>query len=262
MNSISLYTPNTLQRWDLGANITNELHLTRIAASSQRSKEITLFTEEGDKVTISSAEQRQMGYSTYEAMSFRALFGTEENPAVVGDQLVRLQGERVEFETSGSLVISVEGDLNERELKDIKEALKIIDKLMRHVLTRGDISESIDKVLRLGSLDSISSIEANYQYERTMFIERDVVKEGTTYSSNELPEDIAEAGDNGLGLEDLSEQIKKIIVNSGVKPTQFVKPLKRLFSNIIKELRDDRPQNKPKIRLAKLMEKRLIQGLE
>ncbi len=263
MNAISPYAPNNLQRWDLDANIKsyNELQLTRIAASSQQSKEITLFTEEGDKVTISSAEQREMAYATYEAMFYQRLFNTNDNVAIVGDQLIKFHGESIEFKTSRSLNISVEGDLNEQELKDIKKALRIIDKIMRHILHKGDISEGIDKILMIGSLDSISSIEANYRYERAILIERDTIEEVNTYSAYELPEDTADTKADEPSLADLTEKIKQTVVNSGVKPTKFIKPIQRLFADIIKGLPENRPKNKPKIRLAKLIEKALIQEL-
>ncbi len=262
MNSINPYTSNSLQQWDLGAQIKNynELHLTRITASSQQSENITLLTQEGDKVTISAAQENQLSYETYEAIAKQATFGANGNKT--GEGFVRLQGEKLEWETSKNLSISVEGDLNKEELQDIRKALNFIDKIMKHILYGKGLPKGLGKALMLGGLDSLSSIEADYGYTRAVSLEESIAKEVNTTSLSGLPNDIAPAVDNEPGLKNLTDQMGEIITNSGVKPSKFIKPINGLFSNIIKGLPKNGPLHRPKVRLAKLIKEELIHRIE
>jgi len=264
MNSIDPYTASSLHPWDLGAQINNyhELHLTRIAASFQQSENITLFTQEGDRVTISGAEEKRISYETYEAIAGRAISGTKGNPAASGEGFFGFQGQRLELETSKSLSISVEGDLSEEELQDIRKALKVIDGIMKRVLYGKGLSEDMGRPLMLGELDSLSSIEANYGYTRVISLEEESAREVDLASLSGVSNDLAPTVDYHPELKSPTEQMGEVIANSGVKPSKFIKPIKGLFSNIIRGLPQDSPLHGPRVRLAKLIKGQLLHRIE
>jgi hypothetical protein len=50
--------------------------------------------------------------------------------------------------------------------------------------------------------------------------------------------------------------------SAGVKPAKIIKPLRTLFSEILKNLSSDEQWNQPKIELAKLIENKLVEKIE
>ena len=104
MNSINPYASNISQQPDFSANssIYNELLLTRIETSNQQNKDITIVTEEGDRVTISSSFQSQAVYSTYGVISQYTVSATSENLAMENTELAMFEGEKFEYENSGN----------------------------------------------------------------------------------------------------------------------------------------------------------------
>jgi len=128
MNSINPYATTISQQPDFSANsrIYNELLLTRIETSNQQNKDITIVTDEGDRVTISSSFQSQAVYSTYKGISQYTVSATSENLGMEKNQLTMFEGETFDYENDRNFSISVDGDLNKQELKSIKKAVKNI----------------------------------------------------------------------------------------------------------------------------------------
>jgi hypothetical protein len=260
MNSINPYTTTISQQPDFSANsrIYNELLLTRIETSNQQHKDITLVTEEGDRVTISSSFQSQAVYSTYEGISQYTVSATSENLGMEKNELAMFEGEKFDYETGRNFSISVDGDLNKQELKSIRKAVKTIDKIMTDILYGKNIPEGLAKAMEISNLSSIASLEANYQYEKTVLIEQTAIQEAVTYSKDGLAENIALPNNNELNIENPIDEMITAVKDSGVKPSKFIKPIKKLFANILNNLPDSDHQNKPKAHLAKLIGTDLI----
>ena len=263
MNSINPYATTISQQPDFSANIRiyNELLLTRIETSNQQNKNITLVTEEGDRLTISSSFQSQAVYSTYEGISQYTVSATSENLGMEKNELAWFEGEQFEYENDGNLTISVDGDLNKQELKSIKKAVKTIDKIMTDILYGKHIPEGLAKAIEINNLGSIASLEANYQYDKTVLVEQTAIQEAVTYSMDGLAEPIAPLNTNELPIENPIDEMITAVKDSGVKPSKFIKPVKKLFANILNHLPDSDPQNKPKAHLAKLMGTDLIERI-
>ncbi len=253
MNSINPYASNISQQPDFSANsrIYNELLLTRVETSNQQTKDITLVTEEGDRVTISSSFQSHAVYSTYEGISQYTVSATSENLAMENTELAMFEGEKFEYENTRNFSISVDGDLNEQELKAIKKAVKIIDKIMTDILYGKNIPEVLAKAVEISNLSSIASLEANYQYEKTVLVEQTAIQEAVTYSKDGLAENIASPNNNELTIENPIDEMITAVKDSGVKPSKFKKPIKKLFANILNNLAENDHQNKPRAHLAK-----------
>lgn len=260
MDSIQPYTTNLSQQPDVSVNssISNELLLTRVETSNQRNKDISLVTEEGDRVTISSSFQSQAVYSTYEGISQYTVSAVSENPAMENTALVMFEAETFEYENARNFSISVDGDLNEQELKAIKKAVKIIDKIMKDILNGKNIPQGLAKAIEISNLSSIASLEANYQYEKTVLVEQTALREAVTYSKDGLAENIEAPNNNELNIENPIDEMITAVKDSGVTPSKFKKPIKRLFANMLNHLPDSDHQNKPRAHLAKFMGRNLI----
>ena len=260
MNAIQPYTTNLCQQPDVSvkSSISNELLLTRVETSNQQNKDITLVTEEGDKVTISSSFQSQAVYSTYEGLSQYSVSAVSENLSMEQNEVAMFEGETFEYQNARNLSISVDGDLNEQELKAIKKAIKTIDKIMTDILYGKNIPEALAKAMEIGNFDSIASLEANYQFEKNVIVEKTAIQETVTYSKDGLAENIEAPNNNELDIENPINEMITAVKDSGVKPSKSKKPIKRLFYNMLNNLPDSDHQNKPRAHLAEYMGRNLL----
>ena len=189
--------------------------------------------------------------------------GEYRGHALTKESLAMVEGERFESENSRSISISVEGDLNEQELKDIKEALKKIDKVMTDFLHRGDMVDAAVKSMEIGKLDTIAGLEANYRYEESVILEQTNLKEKTTYSGGSSPETSPLAKiENPLNhLKALIEELTNIINESEIEPSRFKKPLQNLFSDYKNNPTENEPRDKHRIRMTEWVETELLKKL-
>ncbi len=266
MDSISSSCATTPACWDSAAvsKSYNSMQFSRISASSKESKDITIYTEEGDKVTISYDQQTQASYDSLKALSYRGDFARSGNQTMAKEVLTSIQGERFQFEDSRSLSISVDGDLNDQELSDIKKALEEVDEIMTDLLQGGNISEAMADAAEIKDLESIAGLEADYRYEKTLQVEKVALEESETYSRYGTPQDISSPKHkNELdSFMKLIDKMAKIVEDSNAKPKKFSKHLNRLFANYAKDLEEDRPGNKAKRRAADLIGAELVKRIE
>ena len=164
MNGINPYQPNLNTSMDFSASNYSCSELTRISVPEQQNKDITIFTEEGDKVTLSSEKQTQTFYSNFSDVSCQKFSGVSDKYSMDISNYTATENRNFEYEKNGSFSISVEGDLDKQEMQDIKKAIKSIDKIMTNLLSGGNFSKAADKTMRLVNLDSISGIAADYSY--------------------------------------------------------------------------------------------------
>ena len=265
MNSITSYSPSLSASpgFQEAYQSYSELQAARLSVSESQSKDITIFTDEGDRVTISSNQQSQVQYLTYEGLSKKRVSGEYQGHALTKESLAMFKGERFEFENSGSISISVEGDLNEQELKDIKEALKKIDKIMTDFLHRGDMVDAAVKSMEIGKLDTIAGLEANYRYEKSVILEQTSLKEETTYSRGSNPETSPLAKiENPLNhIKTLIEELTNIIKESEIEPSRFKKPIQKLFSDYRDNPTENDPRDPHRIRLTEWIETELLKKI-
>ena len=190
MNSISSYNPT----FPLSSSFSeeyqrySELQATRVSVSESQNKDITIFTEEGDKVTLSTDQQCQAQSLTYEGLKQSITSADFQGHSISEESLAMFRREAFESKISKNISISVDGDLNKQELKDIKKAIKGIDKIMRNLLYGGDIVDATAKAAEIGDLSTIAGFEANSRYEKSVVLEKATVKKSTAYSRQGLSE--------------------------------------------------------------------------
>ena len=262
---INSYQPDTQGKWDFNAfgNSYSDRQLTRVSESHKENKDITIFTEDGDRVTITSNQQSQASYSKYSAITHQSNYADFGNMSVEQNSYTLFQDERFEFDNSRNFSISVDGDLNEQELKDIRKTIKTIDKIMTDILNGDDISQGVEKAIQLVNLDSISGIAANYRYENAISVEKMEAEEVSTYNRDgQIEKSLPGFNKEVEYIKNLINEMINIIKDTAVKPTKIIKPLRMLFSEILRNLSTDNRQDQPKIDLVKLIETALIEKIE
>jgi len=235
---------------DMGDINYNTLQSTHLETSQKQSADVTIVTPEGDKVVFSSSSQFQATYVTYDSF------------AHTKGEFTLFQGKSFDLNINRELIISVDGDLNKQELKDIKKALRTIGKIMRDFLS-GDIGHAVAKALKIGKLESILSLEASLQFEQNISLEQELVTE-TTSSLPEIADAIMPKG--GITalehIKNLTDKITEVVKDSGVKPAKLVRPIHKLFSHLFKGLFRDNPPDSPRLAIAKLIKSNLLDRIE
>ncbi len=263
MNAISPYHQNTAGQLDFSASSYSNRMLTQASVSQQQNKDITIFTEDGDKVTISSGLQSQAFYSNYSSFSNEKISGSYGDHSVNQNRSTSLQDERLGYESSQHLFISVDGDLSEQEIKDVRETIKAIDRIMTDLLYGGDITKGLASALHLVDSESISGIVANYSYRNAISVEHTNVEEISTYSKDGLIESVKPTISNESDyIAALIDEMINMITDSIVKPSNIIDPIEKLFSRLLKDLFDTEHPDMPKISLAKLIETELINRIK
>jgi predicted RNase H-related nuclease YkuK (DUF458 family) len=237
-----------LARGDMNYNTSR---FTQVTTTHQNNTDVTILTLEGDRVTLSSSSQSQATYIAYDSL------------ALSKGRLTRLQGEIFGLNTNDELSISVDGDLNKQELKDIAKAIKAIGTIIRDFLY-GNIGYAVAKALKIIGLESIVSLEASMQCEQTVSLGQLSLTD-TASSSPELAEDTASKGNNAIVSEHIgkvTDRIAEVIKESGVRPRRLRKPIRKLFSHLFRELSQENTRDSLKVAIAKLITSNLADKIK
>ena len=120
------------------------------SVSQSQSTDITLVTAEGDTVTLSSSFEREVKFETYNSRGESASMLSKSS--------------------SSSFSLSIEGDLDRKELRDIRNAIRTIEKVNR-TLMRGDLEKAAHQAEKLQRLDTIASLDAELLMTRQVTLE-------------------------------------------------------------------------------------------
>jgi hypothetical protein len=134
--------------------------------------DLTIVTKEGDHVTVSADSEFRLDFATY------------DSTGRMKGETSRLQAEALSLDSSQKFSISVEGDLNEQEKKDIQNILQSLDKTMNDLVS-GRSDQGAAGAEKLGNLGSISSINATLQVEQSISVESAAMA-GITSSPDKL----------------------------------------------------------------------------
>lgn len=128
-------------------------HFSSAALQVQKSSDITLYTAEGDKVTLSSFSNLEINALTYSSQGR------------INGEGTRTELKSISLSEQFALNLSVEGDLNEEELKDIQKALKTIEELTTDFFS-GKTDK--DRANKITALESIARFDAVLQYSKSL----------------------------------------------------------------------------------------------
>jgi hypothetical protein len=235
-----------------------EVQGTSAALASNETRDITIYTDEGDKVTLSSKDSTLVYYSNYEGIfQEKPETGSTDDPGgqISNQESIAFQQEFFMAEHASNISITVEGDLNKEEIKDIQNVLKRMEKIMSRSLSGKGNSQWPGRPLDARGFDSIDKVNMEYRYDQTMMISYFSVKEAVSYEQAGAPEEAAiQDQENALDTDNTVDHMTSMIKDSGVSPYKFAEPVKSLFANILKMLNKNKQENEARIHMANLFE--------
>jgi hypothetical protein len=140
---------------------------TQVKVSQSQTADITIVTSEGDTVTLSSSKSAELSFATYNAQGR------------VGDSSGTISGMSAELHRTSDFSITVDGDLNKEELKDIRSAIRTIQKAANDVL-KGHEEKAAARTAKLADLDQIASIDADLEFNREVSVTQVSAQSNTT----------------------------------------------------------------------------------
>ncbi|MCD6430485.1 MAG: hypothetical protein J7L57_04615 [Deltaproteobacteria bacterium] len=278
MNTISGLVPKQLDSGALSGNPQPEnsysslaLKAARVTAATSLSKDITIETAEGDKVTLSYRNDTSFQAASYDAFYQKNSLVNGENGELMDQRIVQSHTDLFAYSQESQISFSVEGDLNEQERKDIREALKLIDKMMIDSLQGGDLLQGAQDAVEIIELESIAVVDADYRYQSLVTIEEMTQFEALSnygdsgaleddISSLELPERSSSMDQVQELIDRMAEFIEEWAGEKKLKPEYFLRPVEKLFADHFEKFKD-KPQTQPQQELFKYLGKGLLEQI-
>lgn len=152
-NTVTPYYP---QESDLSRSF--QASRTQLAAfTSSRSLDLDLVTEEGDKVTLSIDAQAS------------AIYGAQGEAGMNDESLYAQWGEFSSGQFEREVSLTVEGDLNKQERREIRKVIRTINRMM-HNFVQGKLNPMMAKAQKLQGLETIGSLSVEMSYERQVLV--------------------------------------------------------------------------------------------
>ena len=160
---------------------------------------------------------------------------------------VNAQGQSLSLSSSQELSITVEGDLSEEELRDIRKLVRTTERLARD-FARGDLEAVQKDTRRLSKLDSLASFQGAISISQSVSVAQIQQSVGVTPA---VPEDSSAQTDGSRSSpavgavaaapanpEQLLSAIRGEIQQSGIEPKKLIKPFEGLFSQLVRSSHD------------------------
>jgi hypothetical protein len=199
--TMELTTTSTVQpslpcQQQVSTSASTQMTQTQLAAKSEtRHLEMNLVTAEGDKVTLSIDSQ-----------SMALMAGYQEAGSSSEGSYTR-QGYLSARTSERSVALTVEGDLNEQEKKDIRKVIHTLKKMM-HQFVNDKIRPMVANARRLGKLETVAGLDVEMSYSRqTLVAEQQQIT--TTYNKQgqiTAPQETSEPAENEPTWDEVASQ--------------------------------------------------------
>ncbi|RMH08044.1 MAG: hypothetical protein D6704_03925 [Nitrospirae bacterium] len=134
-------------------------HLSTVDAQSQTHTGLSIVTAQGDRVTLSTNT------------SFAGTAVRYNARGVVEGQPVSLRSQVLEGELTQEKRLTIEGDLNDEEIRDIQHIIRQVNGLKRDV-TAGNIPSALTNAQRVQASGSLASVEVHIQHTESLAVSR------------------------------------------------------------------------------------------
>lgn len=155
MNTDYSFSNNLLNKYDPGGYTAGQFNNASINYAKTENADITIITDDGDRVTISSDTNVESSYASYSSL-LRS-----------GSSSVRAEGNEYQSRMLSNFSMSIVGDLDSEEYDDIISALKTIDTVMESVLS-GNVVDLQSIAEEFGGLESLSGLAASIRVKESM----------------------------------------------------------------------------------------------
>lgn len=217
----------------------------RITAASSLQKDISLKTAEGDTVTISYQKDTAFLNETYDALYLKNSLMQSDRGTLLQQQQAQVHSELLAYSQEEQFSLTISGDLNEGEQRDIREALERIDKLMLETMAGGDLFAGAEDVAGIVGLENIAAVAADYRYQSLITIEEvsqatsttKYIGEGTLNDRlsdffNSIATPSATPADRlGELVDEMAQILREQISEKKLLPEQFILPVEQLFAD-------------------------------
>jgi len=218
--------------------------LNALSVSAEQSAEITILTDEGDTVMLSSREQAEANLLTYEHLS------------CTRQGYNRQDLQQLDFEAESEFTLAVQGDLNDQEMADIQALLQDLGGMLKAFLTgadeNGDYPEAANAV---GRFETLSAFQADFEYRVRMHYlnfeaDRMYLRATAEPEQTAAPESAAAAAAENpsaapiAGVGDEAEPVAASMAKRarafGLRGHRRMKHLGRLLENFLQEMLSSR----------------------
>ena len=218
MNTNNGLLNSFMNRFDSSAYSAGRFNLSSGSYTKNESTDITIVTDDGDRVTISSDSSMEAGYSSYSTL-LRS-----------GSNSIMAEGYEYQSRLKSNFSLSIVGDLDSREYDDIMSALETIDSIMEKAFS-GSLGDIEAIAQSFGGLESLSSLSASIE-----------VSEAVSYE--QVQSSMVSAGENSQNIPQLAGDMKNLdnalskILGSGKKNGQSDQKIMSLVDDYLLELLD------------------------
>jgi hypothetical protein len=263
----AIATPNAFEWYpfntpDLSGREIQSSQSLRLAAVSEVSKDITLRTREGDTVTLSMDREAVAVYGRDARMAIDQQYAVNAD----GDHFAqeRLAAETREwfgFETSQEISVTVEGDLSREEMRDIRKALRHIDRLIGKSFGPQAAGWQGHGSAGLSRLDTLAGIEVDVRQSRTILAAQSSSIATLSYGADgQAAESLVQPGEPVVpAWQAVADEATAIVEETGIDPERFVDPLRDLFGHWSRKMKHRRSPFHP---MLKMMEARVMGRLQ
>jgi hypothetical protein len=159
MNTTSSLANNNYNKYGFDGYSSGQFNYVQGNYTKTGKADITIVTDDGDTVTISSLNNLETSYATYSGL-LRS-----------GSSSVKADGYEYMSKLSSSLSLSITGSLDKEEYEDVLSAVKTIESLMEKTSTGSP--DDLEKLVAVfGNLDSLSSLDAAITVKESMSYEQ------------------------------------------------------------------------------------------
>ncbi len=202
--------------------------------------DIMLVTKEGDKVTLSADS------------SFEAAYATYDNQARINGAYAESRGRLSSVNIEREIAISVEGDLNDEEKKEIKRVLSGIFKMMKNFFSGQSGNPTLSAVKDI-DLVTLSNVEAKFEVTKSVLEVNHTSAKYVTNSS--IP--ASESDRDIRPMDRLIDRMSKAVRDSKVGHDRFLK----YFEHKPSRMSDKYMGQEPDARKMRKMVRRITAGL-
>lgn len=228
-------------------------HLT---ASCEKDLDLSIYTDEGDKVTLSYDAKTKANYLSYENLAWqKGALSWEKN-------------REFSYSSSKSFSLTVDGDLNKQELMDIKKVLKGIDKILRDFMAE-DMKHLLKDTEKIQNLDTIAGVEAQYSYEKQLFIEQKakIEVQAALTDPKEQPHKAIAMYKSPLArvlakIDKVSDKMQEVLTASDEKLPDVLDAVNNLFSGYLNDEQADQPAKEIEYNLISMVQKDFNQKVD
>ncbi len=234
----------------------------RLAAVSEVSKDITLHTREGDTVTLSMDRETVAVYGRDARIAIDQQYAVNADGDPFAHERVAAETrEWFGFEASQEISVTVEGDLSREEMRDIRKALRRIDRLIANSFGPEAAGRQGHGSAGLSRLDTLAGIEVDVRQSRTILAAQSSSIATLSYGTDgQATESLVQPEEPAVpAWQAVADEATVIVEETDIEPERFVDPLRDLFSHWARKMKHRRSPFHP---MLKMMESRVIDHLK